>query len=198
MWFLDGAAIWIVLAITLGVLSIRKGHWVMFIIGIFLPIFWLIGAIMPPAARGSRTGQADAPTTTGAEIRDGRPFPRALVALDHAEVRAAGREPLDRDRRGPRALPYSAAGNAAVGRQAQHAELRDRRAVGGAGGEPHRHGSPRRGGRARRHDDRVRRAGRADDRRPARVRRTAGAERVARGHGARVPLSVGQTLDGDG
>jgi hypothetical protein len=48
MWF-GLAAIWIVLAITLGVLTIRKGHWVMFIIGIFLPIFWIIGAIMPPA-----------------------------------------------------------------------------------------------------------------------------------------------------
>jgi hypothetical protein len=48
-WFLGGAAIYIVLMITLGILSIRKGHWVMFIIGIFLPIFWLIGALMPPA-----------------------------------------------------------------------------------------------------------------------------------------------------
>jgi hypothetical protein len=43
------AAIYIVLLITLGILSIRKGHWVMFIIGIFLPIFWIIGAIMPQA-----------------------------------------------------------------------------------------------------------------------------------------------------
>jgi hypothetical protein len=48
MWFGLGA-IYIVLMITLGILSIRKGHWVMFILGIFLPLFWLIGAIMPPA-----------------------------------------------------------------------------------------------------------------------------------------------------
>jgi hypothetical protein len=41
--------IWLVLLITLGVLCIRKGHWVMFIVGIFIPLFWLIGAIMPPA-----------------------------------------------------------------------------------------------------------------------------------------------------
>ena len=33
--------------VTLGVMSIRKGHWVMFIIGFFLPFFWLIGALMP-------------------------------------------------------------------------------------------------------------------------------------------------------
>lgn len=35
------------MAISLGIISIRKGHWVMFIIGIvFLP-FSLIGALMP-------------------------------------------------------------------------------------------------------------------------------------------------------
>ena len=47
MWFGLGA-IYIVLMITLGILSIRKGHWVMFILGIFLPLFWLIGALLPP------------------------------------------------------------------------------------------------------------------------------------------------------
>ena len=42
-------AIYIVLMITLGILSIRKGHWVMFIIGIFIPLFWwIIGALLPP------------------------------------------------------------------------------------------------------------------------------------------------------
>ncbi len=41
-------AIYIVLMITLGVLSIRKGHWVMFIVGIFIPLFWIIGAMLPP------------------------------------------------------------------------------------------------------------------------------------------------------
>ncbi len=46
MTFLLGA-IYIVLLITLGILSIRKGHWVMFIIGLFIPLFWIIGALMP-------------------------------------------------------------------------------------------------------------------------------------------------------
>jgi len=41
-------AIYLVLLVTLGILSIRKGHWVMFIIGIFIPLFWIIGALMPP------------------------------------------------------------------------------------------------------------------------------------------------------
>ena len=44
-------AIYLVLLITLGVLCLRKGHWVMFIIGLFFPLLWLIGAIIPPAAR---------------------------------------------------------------------------------------------------------------------------------------------------
>jgi hypothetical protein len=41
------AVIYFVLLVTLGILSLRKGHWVMFIIGIFIPLFWLIGAILP-------------------------------------------------------------------------------------------------------------------------------------------------------
>lgn len=48
--FLFGA-IYIVLLITLGIVSIRKGHWVMFIIGIFIPLFWIIGALLPPTRR---------------------------------------------------------------------------------------------------------------------------------------------------
>ena len=40
--------LYFILLVTLGIMSIRKGHWVMFIIGIFLPLFWLIGALMPP------------------------------------------------------------------------------------------------------------------------------------------------------
>ena len=41
--------LYLVLLATLGIMSIRKGHWVMFIVGIFIPLFWLIGAMMPPA-----------------------------------------------------------------------------------------------------------------------------------------------------
>ena len=42
-----GIILYLVLLITLGVITIRKGHWVMFIIGLFLPLFWLIGALLP-------------------------------------------------------------------------------------------------------------------------------------------------------
>jgi hypothetical protein len=47
-WIFGGAALYIVLMVTLGIVCIRNGHWVMFIIGLFLPFFWLIGAIMRP------------------------------------------------------------------------------------------------------------------------------------------------------
>jgi hypothetical protein len=40
-------ALYLVLLVTLGVLTIRRGHWILFILGFFLPLFWLIGAIMP-------------------------------------------------------------------------------------------------------------------------------------------------------
>jgi hypothetical protein len=39
--------IYFALLITLGIMTLRKGHWVMFIIGIIFPILWLVGAIMP-------------------------------------------------------------------------------------------------------------------------------------------------------
>ena len=48
MFFVLGGILYLVLLVTLGLMSIRKGHWVMFIIGIFFPLFWLIGALMPP------------------------------------------------------------------------------------------------------------------------------------------------------
>ena len=47
-FIIGGGILYIVLLITLGVLTIRKGHWVMFVIGLFFPLLWLIGAIMPP------------------------------------------------------------------------------------------------------------------------------------------------------
>jgi len=50
-WFGFGL-LYFVLLVTLGILSIRKGHWVMFIVGLFFPVFWLIGALMPPRQPG--------------------------------------------------------------------------------------------------------------------------------------------------
>jgi hypothetical protein len=50
MAFIFGV-IYVVLLITLGIMSLRKGHWVMFIIGLFIPLFWLIGAVIPRRVR---------------------------------------------------------------------------------------------------------------------------------------------------
>jgi len=52
MWWGIGAFgifLYIVLLIWLGLSCLRKGHWVMFILGIFLPLFWIIGALIPSA-----------------------------------------------------------------------------------------------------------------------------------------------------
>jgi hypothetical protein len=52
MWWGIGGGLyflfWFTLVVTLGTATLRKGHWVMFILGIFLPLFWLIGALLPP------------------------------------------------------------------------------------------------------------------------------------------------------
>ena len=48
MEFVIGGIVYFVLLVTLGIITIRKGHWVMFIIGIVIPLFWIIGALMPP------------------------------------------------------------------------------------------------------------------------------------------------------
>ncbi len=47
VWIITGSIIYFILVVTFGVMSIRRGRWVMFIIGLFLPFFWLIGALMP-------------------------------------------------------------------------------------------------------------------------------------------------------
>jgi len=55
--FVVGGLLYLILLVTLGVFSIRKGHWVMFIIGIFIPLFWLIGALLPPTANARASGR---------------------------------------------------------------------------------------------------------------------------------------------
>ena len=44
-----GILLYFVLLIVLGVSCLRKGHWILFILGIFIPLFWIIGAVIPPA-----------------------------------------------------------------------------------------------------------------------------------------------------
>ena len=50
-WGIVGGIIYFVLLVTLGVISIRKGHWIMFLVGLIIPIFWFIGALMTSRRR---------------------------------------------------------------------------------------------------------------------------------------------------
>jgi hypothetical protein len=42
-----GFLLWTALFIFVGIRTLRHGHWVMFLVGLFLPIFWIIGALIP-------------------------------------------------------------------------------------------------------------------------------------------------------
>ncbi len=46
--------LYVLLLVTLGLMSLRKGHWVMFILGFLLPLFWLIGAMIAPTEAARR------------------------------------------------------------------------------------------------------------------------------------------------
>jgi hypothetical protein len=46
-WGITIGIIYLVLVLTLAVLSFRKGHWVLGLLGFVFPVLWLIGAIMP-------------------------------------------------------------------------------------------------------------------------------------------------------
>lgn len=43
--------VYVLLFLFLGIRSIKRGHWIMFLIGIPIPIFWIIGGLMPPVRR---------------------------------------------------------------------------------------------------------------------------------------------------
>jgi uncharacterized membrane protein len=41
-------AIYLVCIFTVAAVTFRNGHWILGILGIFFPVFWLIGAVVPP------------------------------------------------------------------------------------------------------------------------------------------------------
>jgi hypothetical protein len=45
------AVLYVLLFLFLGIRSIKHGHWIMFLIGFPIPIFWIIGGLMPPVQR---------------------------------------------------------------------------------------------------------------------------------------------------
>jgi hypothetical protein len=47
------ATIYFVVLVTLGVATLRKGHFLLFFIGFFVPFLWLIGALIGPTPRAA-------------------------------------------------------------------------------------------------------------------------------------------------
>ena len=68
-WFFTLGIIYLVLLFTLAVLSFRKGHWVLGLIGFIFPLLWVIGAILPgrraAADEGSRVADGTSSGTGG-------------------------------------------------------------------------------------------------------------------------------------
>jgi hypothetical protein len=46
-WAILSGVIYLVLIFTLAVMTFRKGHWVLGLIGFIFPLLWVIGAIIP-------------------------------------------------------------------------------------------------------------------------------------------------------
>lgn len=52
LWFLLGV-VYLAVLITLGLTTLRKGHMFLFVIGFFIPILWIIGAVIGPTPRAA-------------------------------------------------------------------------------------------------------------------------------------------------
>jgi hypothetical protein len=52
LWILLGV-LYIVLLVWLGMATLRKGHTALFVLGIFLPLLWVVGALMAPTSRAA-------------------------------------------------------------------------------------------------------------------------------------------------
>jgi hypothetical protein len=51
-WGTVFAFIYLVFIFTAGLMTFRKGHYVLGILGIFMPLLWLIGALLPDRGNG--------------------------------------------------------------------------------------------------------------------------------------------------
>ena len=52
LWIFLGA-LYLVAFIALGLATLRKGHYVLFFVGIFFPILWIVGALIGPTPRAA-------------------------------------------------------------------------------------------------------------------------------------------------
>jgi hypothetical protein len=44
-------AIYITCLFTVVAITFRNGHWILGVLGFFFPVFWLIGAVLPPTEK---------------------------------------------------------------------------------------------------------------------------------------------------
>ena len=51
LWFTTLGIIYLVLLFTLAVLSFRKGHWILGLVGFIFPVLWIVGALLPQKRR---------------------------------------------------------------------------------------------------------------------------------------------------
>jgi hypothetical protein len=52
LWILFGI-FYVVILVTLGLATLRKGHVLLFIVGIIFPVLWLVGAMIAPTPRAA-------------------------------------------------------------------------------------------------------------------------------------------------
>ncbi len=50
------AILYVVLFITLALTTFRKGHYILFCIGFFFPVLWIVGALMAPTPNAVARG----------------------------------------------------------------------------------------------------------------------------------------------
>lgn len=52
LWIVLGVIYFVVL-VTLGINTLRKGHYFLFFLGIIFPLLWVIGAVIAPTPRAA-------------------------------------------------------------------------------------------------------------------------------------------------
>jgi len=52
LWVVLGA-LYLAALILLGLSTLRKGHYVLFFVGIFFPVLWIVGALIGPTPRAA-------------------------------------------------------------------------------------------------------------------------------------------------
>jgi hypothetical protein len=55
LWIFLGA-LYLTLFIALGLATLRKGHYVLFFLGIILPFLWIVGALLGPTESAQAAG----------------------------------------------------------------------------------------------------------------------------------------------